>query len=178
MKKIIFILSITFFTTSIFAQNQKDEKEIRNLIANMQKGWNTGSGETFASSFTEPHDLIVWTGYYIKNNTIQKNAEAHQRIFNTMYKDTQLFYTIDKIKFLSEDIALVHVLGAVDSIGNPRPNDPEVLISIVAQKENGVWKIVSFHNLDLEVFQNEDIKKGAPMTPSVMYASWYANNSN
>ena len=173
MKKIIFIVSITLCTTTLFAQNEQDEKEVRNLFKTLQEGWNTGSGETFASSFAEPHDFIVWNGYYFKENTIQKNAETHQWIFNTIYKDTQLLYTIDKVKFLSNDIALMHVLGAVTAQNSSRPKDPQVLISIIAQKTNGEWKIVSFHNLDLEAFQNEDIKNQSPVPTSVMYASWY-----
>ncbi|MCW9038742.1 MULTISPECIES: SgcJ/EcaC family oxidoreductase [Altibacter] len=173
MKKIIFILSVVLCTSSLIAQNEKDEKEIKNLIATLQKGWNSGSGHTFASTFAEPHDFIVWTGYYFKNNTVERNAESHQRIFSTMYKDTQLFYTVDKIKFLSNEIALMHVLAAVAPKNETRPKDPQVLISVIAQKIDGTWKIVSFHNLDLESFQQEEIKKGSPIPPSVMYASWY-----
>ncbi|MCB0464434.1 MAG: SgcJ/EcaC family oxidoreductase [Aequorivita sp.] len=177
MKRILTLLSIVLMSTITNAQKANDEQEVKNLVATLQKGWNTASGETFASAFAEPHDFIVWNGYYFKNNPIQKNAEMHQWIFNTMYNNTHLFYTIDKIKFLKEDIALLHVLGAVVSIDEARPKDPEVLMTLIAEKKDGNWKIVSFHNLDLEVFQNEEMRKSAPVPPAVMYASWYSENS-
>ncbi|MDC8000577.1 SgcJ/EcaC family oxidoreductase [Aequorivita todarodis] len=177
MKRILFVLTIVLMSTITNAQKANEEQELKNLIGTLQKGWNSASGETFASAFAEPHDFIVWNGYYFKNNTVQSNTETHQWIFNTIYRDTQLFYAIDKIKFLKEDIALLHVFGAVAPKDELRPEDPEVLMTIIAEKKNGHWKIVSFHNLDLEVFQNEGMLKGAPVPPSAMYASWYAENS-
>ena len=173
MKRTLLLLTIVLISTITSAQKGSDEQELKNLVGTLQKAWNSGAGETFASAFAEPHDFIVWNGYYFKNNTVQKNAETHQWIFNTMYKDTQLFYVIDKIKFLKEEIALLHILGAVAPKDEARPKDPEVLITMIVEKKNGNWKIVSFHNLDLEVFQNEKMLKSAPAPPSVMYASWY-----
>jgi hypothetical protein len=84
-----------------------------------------------------------------------------------------LHYVIDKIKFIREDVALVHVFGALSTKSESRPKDPQVLWTSVLDKTNGTWKISSFHNLDLEVFKDEEIKKGAPMPAEVMYASWY-----
>ncbi|MCB0456640.1 MAG: SgcJ/EcaC family oxidoreductase [Flavobacteriaceae bacterium] len=174
MKKLVFILTLTVIANTLNAQSKKDEQEITNTIQLLQKGWNAGNGETFASAFSEPHDFIVWNGYYMKNNTVESNAKSHNFIYQKFYKDTQLFYTIDKIKFLSDNIALAHVFGAVVSNTEQRPTDPQVLISMVLQKNNGNWRIVSFHNLDLEVFQNEETKNNAPIPVNVMYASWYA----
>ncbi|HPF11035.1 MAG TPA: SgcJ/EcaC family oxidoreductase [Flavobacteriaceae bacterium] len=174
MKKLAFIFIIAIISNSVSAQSSKDEQDIKNTVHLLQQGWNSGSGETFASAFAEPHDFIVWNGYYMKNLSVENNAKGHNQIFSTFYKGTQLFYTIDKIKFLSKDIALVHIFGAVVNQNEARPKDPEVVISMVLQKNQGVWKIVSFHNLDLEAFQNEEIKKNAPMPIEVMYASWYA----
>ena len=156
MKRTLLLLTIVLISTITSAQKGSDEQELKNLVGTLQKAWNSGAGETFASAFAEPHDFIVWNGYYFKNNTVQK-----------------LFYVIDKIKFLKEEIALLHILGAVAPKDEARPKDPEVLITMIVEKKNGNWKIVSFHNLDLEVFQNEKMLKSAPAPPSVMYASWY-----
>ncbi|MEZ4875581.1 MAG: SgcJ/EcaC family oxidoreductase [Flavobacteriaceae bacterium] len=174
MKKLVFIFTLAFMANSLTAQSQKDEQDIKNTIQLLQKGWNAGSGETFASAFSESHDFIVWNGYYMANMSVENNAKGHNQIFSTFYKDTQLFYTVDKIKFLSKDIALVHLFGAVVGNTEQRPQNPEVLISMVLQKKGGFWKISSFHNLDLEVFQNEETMKNAPMPVEVMYASWYS----
>lgn len=171
--KHLLIFSFALCTMTFNAQSITDEQAISNLIDIMQQGWNSGNGATFASAFAEDHDFIVWNGYYMKHNTISDNARGHQQIFDTFYKDTQLFYTIDKIKFIRKDLALIHVFGAVAPKGNTRPKDPQVLFSAIAEKKDSEWKLISFHNLDLEVFQNEQLMKGAPAAPSVMYANWY-----
>ncbi len=46
-------------------------------------------------------------------------------------------------------------------------------MTLLLEKKDGKWQIISLHNLDLETFQNEDIKKGMPFPAEVMYASWY-----
>ncbi|GJM34910.1 MAG: hypothetical protein DHS20C18_39110 [Saprospiraceae bacterium] len=162
----------------MYAQKTQDEKAIQQVVETMITSWGEGNGEKFASIFADEHDFIVWTGYYIKNSNPTVNARAHQGIFNTIYKDTDLYSTIDKIKFIREDIALIHVLGAVSKKGEGRPTDPEVLWTGILEKKDNTWKIISFHNLDLEVFKDENIKNNAPMPPEVMYASWYANTEN
>jgi uncharacterized protein (TIGR02246 family) len=176
MKRIILFFSLLIFTTQVQAQSVTDEQAIRNVIQKLEKGWNNASGETFASVFTDTHDFIVWNGYYFKGQNIEDNTRTHDYIFSSMYKGTQLFLTVDKIRFIREDIALVHVFGSVVGKSETRPKDPQVLISMIVEKTNEDWKISSFHNLDLEVFQNEDMLKGSPVPAAVMYASWYAES--
>ena len=80
---------------------------------------------------------------------------------------------VDKIKFIRPDIALTHAIGVSYTKGQELPKNPGVLMTILLEKKNSTWQIISFHNLDLETFQNEDIKKGMPFPAEVMYASWY-----
>ncbi|MAP54307.1 SgcJ/EcaC family oxidoreductase [Altibacter sp.] len=174
MKSPVFLSIFILFTTTTVAQSKTDEQAIKHTIQLIQNGWNNANGETFASAFWDSHDFVVWNGYYFKEQSLEANSMGHQRIFDTMYKETQLFYTIDKIKFLTTDFALVHVFGAVTSKDEQRPEHPQVLISMLLEKKQNDWKIISFHNLDLEVFQNEEMLKRAPVPVSIMYANWYA----
>jgi uncharacterized protein YukE len=67
MKKIIIMaLAFTASTASIAQTVNQDEKEVRNIISTIEKGWNSKSGETFASVFAEEHDYIVVNGMYLK----------------------------------------------------------------------------------------------------------------
>lgn len=176
MRTFIFLFISVFVTSSLLAQNNEDEKAIHDLVQTMSKAWTDGNGEQFASVFADQHDYIVWNGYYMKSFNPQMNAQTHQRIFEGIYKNTQNHVVIDKIKFVKEDVAMIHVLGAISQKGEERPKDPQVLWTSLLTKESGDWKIISFHNLDLEVFQNEGMKKGAPIPVEKMYSSWYAIN--
>lgn len=173
MKTFFSLLTLLCLQLSLFSQSTEDEKAIHQLVQTMTEGWTNGDGEQFASVFADQHDFIVWTGYYLRNIGPNENAAAHQEIFDTFYKDTRLYYVVDKIRFIREDIALIHVFGAVSPKSESRPKDPRVLWTGTMEKADGRWKILSFHNLDLEVYQDDGIKAGAPMSPEIMYASWY-----
>jgi hypothetical protein len=42
-------------------------------------------------------------------------------------------------------------------------------MTVIAEKKNDLWKIISFHNHELNI---EEIKqRGVPL--NIMYASWY-----
>ncbi|MCO6480705.1 MAG: SgcJ/EcaC family oxidoreductase [Phaeodactylibacter sp.] len=175
MKQLVKLIALfVLFTQPLFSQTEADEAAIRGLVQSMADGWTEGSGEKFAAAFADEHDYIVWNGMYFKNFNTQGNAAAHQGLFESVYKDTEHYATVDKVKFIREDIALIHVLAAVVKKGEGRPADPGVLWTGLLEKQEGQWKIISFHNLDLEIFQDEQMRQRAPMPPQVMYASWYA----
>ena len=123
--------------------------------------------------FDEVHDFIVWNGYYFPNSTQQMTMRTHQGLFDGVYKNYDIALKVDKIKFLKPDIALTHVIGAGYTKGEAIPENPTVLMSIIMQKKGDSWKIISFHNLDLLLFDNKETMAHSPMPPQVMYASWY-----
>lgn len=172
--KTLLLVVMTVFSVSLGFSQEKEEQAIRQVVETMIEGWNTGSGEQFASVFTDDHDFIVWNGYYFTGMNQVQNAASHQQLFDTMYKDTKNHAVVDNIRFIREDLALIHILAAVTPKDDARPKDPQVLISAILEKQSSGWKMLSFHNLDLEVFQNEDMKKASPIPVEQMYARWYA----
>ncbi len=169
----LFALASTITVSGAVAQKNTDEAIIRSIVSDMAEGWSTGSGERFAAPFSENHDFVTWHGYYMAGINRAANARAHQGIFNTIYKDTKHWATVDKVRFVREDLALVHVYSAITAKGEPRPENPAVFWSALFEKQGDSWKIISFHNMDLEVFQNEQMLKGSPVPPRGMYANWY-----
>lgn len=172
MKKTILIIMTAITTTAAMAQST-DEQAIRKVVSTMETGWIKKDGQLFASVFAETHDFIVWNGYYFPGWSRQANAGAHQGLFNGPFATSDIKLKIDKIKFLRPDLALTHVFGARYDKGTSIPEDPGVLMSIIMEKKDGAWKIISFHNLDLEGFQDKPIADQSPMPLKVMYAGWY-----
>lgn len=173
MKSLIISLSLFFCTFSLVAQNAQDEQAIRDLVSGMAEAWTDGNGEEWAKYFADEHDLVVWNGIYFKKTNPALNARSHQQLFENQYKDTKHYSVVDKISFIREDVALIHVLAAIVQKGAERPADPQVLWTGLLTKDSGDWKIVSFHNLDLEVLENEQMKKASPIPPQAMFSSWY-----
>lgn len=173
MLQLIGITAALGLTAELSAQPLTDEAAIGQLVQDMAASWTAGDGPAFARHFAEEHDYIVWNGYYMPGMNPRANGAAHQQLFDTAYRNTQMFFTLDKVKFIRPELALIHVLGAMSKQGEPRPEHPAVLWTALLERQAGGWKIISFHNSDLEMFRDEATRQRAPLPAEQMYASWY-----
>src|SRR4028118_83035 len=113
MLKNLTILVFVLFIANVNSYAQKDdskiqgESAIRANIEQMMKGWNTKSGAEFAKPFAEDSDYVVVNGMHIKGRAA--NAQGHQQIFDTIYKDSNVSLKVEQIRFLRPDVAVVHV---------------------------------------------------------------------
>src|ERR1043165_5550862 len=110
MKTLVFVtLLMLGFSGHAVDTQSADEAAMRESVKQMETGWNTKSGALFAKPFAEDADYVVINGMYIKGRaTIEA---GHQRIFDTIYKDTTLSLTVKQIRFLRPDVGVVHVSG-------------------------------------------------------------------
>jgi len=108
----------------------------------METGWNTKSGALFAKPFAEDADYVVINGMYIKGRAVIESQ--HQRIFDTIFKDTTLSLTVKQIRFLRPDVAVVHVSG--QRVGPVKEHNQEAMITIVMTKSKDGWLIAAFQN--------------------------------
>ena len=132
------------FIHPVFAQNDHaaDEAAIRVNVKQMASGWNTKSGALFATPFAEDADYVVINGNYIKGRA--DIEQGHQRIFDTIFKDTMIALNVKQIRFLRPEVAVVHVSGRRDS--PTKELIEEALITMVMTKEKQGWKIAAFQN--------------------------------
>lgn len=190
MKKTIFCLAAAFAGFSLFAQSggtaerlyslmavaaavtqvNKDEEAIKGILTTLEKGWNAKSGETFSSVFADVHDYIVVNGMYFPGFTQKGNAAAHQSLFDGVYKTYDIKLKADKVTFFRPDLAQVVVIGAGYTKGGAAPQDPTIIMTLMVEKKGEDWKIISFHNHELNT---ADIQQRSPMPLKAMYASWY-----
>jgi uncharacterized protein (TIGR02246 family) len=119
-----------------------DEAAIRENVKQLETGWNTKSGASFAKPFTADADFVVINGMHITGHAeIEKN---HQQIFDTIFKNTTVTLTVKQIRFLRPDVALVHASGHRDSPQTDLVIDGTIVM--VMTKNDGGWKIASFQN--------------------------------
>ena len=119
-----------------------DEAAIRESVKQMETGWNTKSGALFAKPFAEDADYVVINGMYIKGRAVIESQ--HQRIFDTIYKDTNLTLTVKQIRFLRPDVAVVHVEGHRTSTTQALVQD--AMLTLMMTKEKQGWVIAAFQN--------------------------------
>ena len=154
MKKHFLIITVLFLlTTYTNAQNDPaktpDEAAIRGNVEQIVKGWNMKSGAEFAKPFAEDADYVIINGMKIKGRTaIDK---GHQAIFETIYKNSSLSYTVEQIRFLRPDVAVVHVLAALKVTQGDTTQTSNARITLVMSKNNEKWEIAAFQNTPIAI---------------------------
>lgn len=120
------------------------------VMGRLLDAWNRHDAKAFAALFSEDADFTNWRGAGASGRS--KIEEIHARIFNAIYKDSQLEHTEIKIRFVRPDVAAVDVAwrltGATDAQGNTQP-ERQGLLSFVMARDPDHWQIVVMHNLDL-----------------------------
>jgi uncharacterized protein (TIGR02246 family) len=135
---------------------QEDEAAIRRIVQDIQDAQNTKNGRLFASAFAQEHDYIAIHGMFLPNQTRQDNARIHQRLYDESrssvagkYGEVEVRLNVAKIRFLTPEVAVVHVRGAFLPKGQPEKK-AEIIITAVLQEQEDRWEIVSFHNAPVQ----------------------------
>lgn len=140
-----------FLCGAVFAQKTaartEDEKAIRANVEQFVRGWNAKSGAEFAKPFAEDADYVVVNGMYLKGRAAI--AAAHQRIFDTIYKNDDIAATVEKIRFLRQDVAIAHVFAERFPKADKSQASPARL-TLVMFKDGGTWEIAAFHNTQIQ----------------------------
>lgn len=146
MKTLVFVtlLMLGFSGQAVDSQNA-DEAAMRESVKQMETGWNTKSGALFAKPFAEDADYVVINGMYFKGRAAIESA--HQRIFDTVFKDTKITLTVKQIRFLRDDVAVVHVSGHRDGPTDELKQD--AMLTLVMTKEKHGWLIAAFQNTQI-----------------------------
>jgi uncharacterized protein (TIGR02246 family) len=122
-----------------------DEKALHDLFQVSKDGWTRGDGYAYAASFTEDADYILWNGTHLKGR--QAIAAAHQQLFETRFGGSRLECEIQHIRFLSDDIALVHLQSSPQIRGQQVPAPEQYAIqTLVAIKQAHGWRFTAFQN--------------------------------
>jgi uncharacterized protein (TIGR02246 family) len=153
MKRYLITIPVLFLFLcgASFAQQSavkaEDEKAISANVEQMVRGWNTKSGEAFAKPFAKDSDYVVINGMHVKGRAA--NAAGHQQIFDTVYKNTEIAATVEQIRFLRPDVAVVHVFIEHFSKAD-KSQSTKCRITLVMVKNESKWEIAAFQNTQIQ----------------------------
>ena len=126
------------------AANEADEAAIRENVKQMEAGWNAKSGAQFARPFAADADYVIINGGYIKGR--EAIEQGHQRIFDTIYRESTLSLSVKQVRMIRPEVAVVHVTGTNKFTRDGEARTSEAIITLVMTKESGAWKIAAFQN--------------------------------
>jgi uncharacterized protein (TIGR02246 family) len=133
---------------SVMAQggSAADEKAIRDIESRWERAWNTDDVPSMSRDFDADVDAINLAGEWFKGRApfAQSLSELHSdKARGSVWQTEQT-----SVKFLTPDIAVVHVLvnshGEHNPDGSPRPARHAILTR-VEMKRGGQWLIVASH---------------------------------
>jgi uncharacterized protein (TIGR02246 family) len=133
------------FVESASRPTSADEQDVRDLYKQLRNGWNAGSGVAFASVFSEDADLVGPTGLRLRGR--DRIASFHQVLFDGILKDTSFAGDITSVRFLTNDVAVVHAIGGPSrSSDSTEPSIRRSLHTFVAVRRHGRWFIETFQS--------------------------------
>ena len=153
--RLLFALPILAFATQLSAQSSSDTAAVRNIVTGEIDTWNKGDAAGYSRDFAATGTFTNIRGQFFTG--YQGYLKQHETIFEGIFRNSTLKQDIVSLKFIRPDVAIIEtvttVAGApqspvgvtIDDKGRIRTR----LLQVVA-KESGVWKIVTYHNVDVK----------------------------
>lgn len=128
---------------------------IEAIIESQRLAWNRGDARAFAAAFLPDGCFVNVFGMLSYGREIFE--AQHAKIFSTVYQGSSVKLPIRRCHFLRPDVALVDVDAELNSHKGVPPGlrtEPDGVIRTRLQevlvKDNGVWMVASFHNVDIK----------------------------
>ena len=123
-----------------------DESAIRALYQRMLDSWLDSAA--YAECFAPDADYIIANGKLERG--WQEIVDGHDIIFSAWARDSRLEGRIDRIRFLTADVALLTAYGHIVYNDNRSSADNKrTIYTFVAQKLDGAWIFVAYQNTPL-----------------------------
>lgn len=127
-----------------------DETAIRGLVQQLQDAWNASDGTAYAAPFANDADYVVVNGNFIHGR--DAIDAGHARIFSTIYRDSHIELTVEQLRPLRDDIALVNVRGHLVVRDETGTEESGARLGMVAAKNDDKWEFVAFQNTAIREF--------------------------
>jgi uncharacterized protein (TIGR02246 family) len=125
-----------------------DETAVRQIVQQVQDGWNAHDGKAFAARFAADADYVIVNGMKIKGR--EEIEKGHAGIFASIYKESHNVGTVQSVRFLRPDVAVVHVEWNLEFTVGGETKKARAMNSMVVTKEAGKWSIAAFHNTPIQ----------------------------
>jgi len=155
---------IAFAESTPANERENDERAIREMNAAVEAAWNKHDAPTLDQSFVEDCDFINVFGEWI--STRDKLVKIHTALFAGPFRESYKRFTVEKIRFVRQDVAIAHVRGRnTDRDGKLLEGDEGTIASLVMVKEAGKWRIVAGQNTEVRPLPEAFKPAGKPPAP-------------
>ena len=151
--KIAIVLLILQSPTIVDAQSTADSIAIQKILQEEVVSWNKSDAETYSRHFAKDGTFTNLAGLFFTGH--KAFLDRHDLIF----KGTEMRQNLVSLKFIRDDVAIVETLTWISGFsksGLPPGTHPDekgrlrTRLLQVMTKDEGNWKIVAYHNVDLK----------------------------
>ena len=121
-----------------------DRAALENIVDRLEAAWNTMDGPAFAAAFAANADFVTIRGEHYRGRPAI--AAGHAAIFRTIYSGSTSRCTVEAVRLLRPQVALVHVHSLLEAPQGPLAGRHAARFSLVVIKEPGGWEIAALHN--------------------------------
>jgi uncharacterized protein (TIGR02246 family) len=161
MKKTLITTVFLLISGLMFAQDHnKDEAAINKQVDAMINSWNKHNYDDLKDYTTENTDWVNGVGMWWKGR--KESQYAHQIYHNTIFKESILEKQSVAIRFVTKDVAIVHIYWHFSAFTAPdgKKDPSDCIATIVYVNQNGKWLMTAAENLAIvkEVQQFDPVK--------------------
>jgi uncharacterized protein (TIGR02246 family) len=127
------------------APTSADEDAVRAVPAMVVEAWARGDGEGVAAAFTEDVDFIAGDGRLVQGR--EAVVPYFQEQFDGWLAGSRSVADVINVRFLRDDVAVVHTFGGIMFPGETEVQPDWVGIQTwVVVKEDGEWRAAAYQN--------------------------------
>jgi len=131
---------------TVAAPTYADEIQIRDLYQRMLDSWQDAAA--YARCFTPDADYIIGNGKLERG--WKEIVEGHEIIFSAWARNSSLEGCIDRIRFLTSDVATLIAYGHIVFNQHRSSDDNKrTIYTLTAQKVDDAWTFVAYQNTPL-----------------------------
>ena len=122
----------------------QDEREIRAIIDHMFDAWGHGDAVAYHADLTDDADYVAFDG---SRRNKADSIRSHENLFRTVLYGSRLTGEVESVRFVTPDVAVVHLTGSVVEGWRQRMRRRRLLRqTMVVVRRDGRWQVTAFHN--------------------------------
>jgi uncharacterized protein (TIGR02246 family) len=153
MRTILALMLVALPAIAVAGPTFEDQSAIRTIIEQETEAWNRGDAKAYSVRFAQDGGFTNILGMVFYGR--QPFEDRHEEIFTTFYKGSRLKQSIRKLRFVTQDVAVVDIDTELTGFAGLPPTVrawPDGVLRTRLQqvlvKREGIWWIEAYHNVE------------------------------
>lgn len=118
--------------------------ELKTVVTALQDAWNAADSERYAQLFDEDADFIHILGGHGAGRT--SIAQAHAKLFETIYHGSRVSYAIEGTRFVDDDTAILRLFQGLEFGPPSARHNIYCRPSVLLRRYESAWRILFMQN--------------------------------